>query len=95
MPRRDSRVRAIDHHLQQLERLKTLQPNATPERWRAFSDSLVDVAIEALRLARTLEAGRRPDRYQVLHLMTLVQHLPDAVPPRPPQDEDRHAPDET
>lgn len=94
MPKRDSRLRVFDHHLAQLEALKGLQPNATPERWRAFSDALVDVAAEALRLARELEAGRGLDRHQFMHLAALVRRLPDAAPRQPAQDES-HAPDET
>jgi hypothetical protein len=93
MPKRDSRIRVIEHHLAQLEALKGLQPNATPERWRAFSDGLVDVAVEALRLARELEAGRPVDRHQFMHLAALVRRLPDAAP-RKGQD-GGHAPDET
>ena len=95
MPRRDSRARVIAHHLRQLEALKRLQPNATPERWRAFSDGLVDVAVEALRLAGELEAGRRVDRHQFMHLAALVRRLPELAPRKPSPDEDSHAPHET
>jgi len=70
----------MDHELHQLETLKTLEPNTTPVRWRPFSDALVDVAVEALRIARELEAGRKLDRYQIQHLVSLVRRLPDATP---------------
>ncbi len=95
MPKRDSRIRVIEHHLRQLEALKGLQPNATPERWRPFSDGLIDLAREALRLAGELEAGRRLDRHQVMHLAALVRRLPELAPRKPSPDEDSHAPDET
>lgn len=87
MPKRTDRTRAMDHELRQLEMLKTLEPNGTPARWRAFSDGLVDVALEALRVARELEAGRKPDRWQVAHLVSLVRRLPDVAPKRAPDEE--------
>ena len=87
MPKRTDRTRVMDHEMHQLETLKTLEPNTTPARWRPFSDALVDVAIEALRIARELEAGRKLDRYQIQHLVSLVRQLPDAAP--------RKSPDET
>lgn len=41
-------------------------------------DLLAD--LEELRVARELEAGRKPDRYQIQHVAAMVRRLPDAVP---------------
>ena len=80
MAKRKSRVKPLAHHREQLETLKTLEPNTTPARWRAFSDTLLDVAIQALEIAQSLEAGKKPRRQQVERLVMLVAHLPDCAP---------------
>ncbi len=41
-------------------------------------DRLAD--LEELRVARELEAGHKPDRYQIQYMAAMVRRLPDAVP---------------
>lgn len=84
MPRRTDRLKPMDHEIRQLEALKTLSPTATPSPWQPFSDALIDVAIFALKAARTLEAGKRPGRWRLIHLVKLVTRLPDLIPPAAP-----------
>lgn len=79
MAKRKNRVKAMQHHHDMIETIKTLEPNTTPERWQPFSDALLDVAKQALDIARRLEArgavGRRPAEElfeQVQALLSLV-----------------------
>lgn len=86
MAKRKNRVKPIEHHQQQLEALKTLEPISTPERWRAFSAGLVDVAIQALELVRQLEKSGRLGRQQVDTLFAQVQALPERIPRKADED---------
>ena len=80
MAKRKNRVRAIQHHHDQIEATKTLEPNTTPLRWRPFSDALLDVAMQALEIALRLEARGAVARRLVEELFAQVQALPDLVP---------------
>jgi hypothetical protein len=59
MAKRVNRLKPIEHEGRQLENLKTLQPNATPAKYRALSDALVDVAISALEIVYALESANK------------------------------------
>lgn len=80
MAKRKNRVRAIQHHHNQIEATKTLEPNTTPVRWRPFSDALLEVAMQALEIARRLEARGTVSRQRFEQLVAQVQALPDLVP---------------
>lgn len=80
MAKRKNRLPALDHEMRQLEKLKTLEPIATSERWRAFSDQLFDIALAALGTARVLESGKRPGWRRLRELVELVNGLPDLAP---------------
>jgi len=80
MPKRQDRLKPILHHKDSLEALKVLEPIATPEPWRDFSDTLFDIATEALGMAFALEAGRRPDPARYDRLVAQVIKLTDQVP---------------
>ncbi len=87
MAKRKNRVRAMQHHHGQIESIKTLEPNATPARWRPFSDALLDVAKQALDIARRLEARGAVDRRPVDQLSEQVDALLSLVPARESDDE--------
>ena len=82
MPKRLDRLAPMLHHREQLEKLLTLEPNKTPERWRAFSDELVQIARQALALAMSLEAQRAPKATSVEQFIKMVAGLPDLAPKR-------------
>jgi hypothetical protein len=89
MAKRTDRRKAFRHHQEQLETLKTLDPIATPDRWKPFSDALVDIAIAALDVAYRIEAGRKPTQGQVVALFRQVNSLLAHAPEK----EDGHEPD--
>jgi hypothetical protein len=76
MAKRPNRLPPIDHEQRQLETLKALQPNTTPQRYRALSNGLLDVAISALDIAAALEGRQRPGFER---LYNLVDGLADLV----------------
>lgn len=63
-----------------MDTLKALEPNATPDGWRAFSDTCLDIAAEALGMALVLEAGKRPAQARYETLVALVNRLPEVAP---------------
>jgi len=76
MPKRESRLRPIEHELRQLENLKTLTPNATSEDALPLSNTLVDIARAALEEVHALESGQRPELKRLGRLVELVDSLP-------------------
>jgi hypothetical protein len=88
MPKRKNRVKPLTHEMNQLENLKTLEPITTPDEWRSFSESLLDIAIAAIDLARRLEAGRLPSHQRMKAMVLLVNELPDLAPPKDDEDGD-------
>jgi hypothetical protein len=80
MPKRINRCAPIAHHIEQLETLKTLEPIATPDKWRAFSDALVDASITSLKIVQRLESGRPFSRHQYNELIETVSGLRALIP---------------
>jgi len=76
MAKRPNRLPVIGHEQQQIELLKKMTPNETPEEYRALSNGLADVSIAALELVAALEGSRRPN-FEVLY--DLVDGLADLV----------------
>ncbi len=73
---RQNRLPPIEHEQRQVEALKGMTPNTTPEHYRALSDGLADVSITALDLIAALETNRRPDFER---LYSLVDGLADLL----------------
>lgn len=82
MAKRPNRIPPIEHNRQQLELLKTLTPNDTPDYYKPLSNGLVDVAISALDIVAALETQTRPD---IERLYDLVDGLADLVEEAEPQ----------
>jgi len=76
MAKRPNRLPVIGHEQQQIELLKRMTPNDTPEEYRVLSNGLADVSIAALELVAALEGSRRPN-FEVLY--DLVDGLADLV----------------
>ncbi len=76
MAKRQNRLKAIEHEQRQLENLKTLEPNTTPEEAQLFSRTLIDIAIAALEEVSALEAGEPPELKRLQRLYDLVEALP-------------------
>ncbi len=72
MTKRVNRLAPIEHEQRQIEALKRLTPNTTPEHYRALSDGLVDVSITLLDLIAALELNRRPDFEQFYNRLILT-----------------------
>jgi hypothetical protein len=79
MAKRQNRLKSIEHQIQQIQMLKDLEPNITPEAYRDMSDGLMDIAIEALNVAFALENGDNPTQHRLQHLLELTNRLPDQV----------------
>jgi len=82
MAKRANRVSVFVFHLDQLEKLQLMEPNATPERWKPASHLLVDIAIQALEIAGRLESTDRCKAQAMERLVGMVRDLPDLVPRR-------------
>ena len=76
MAKRPNRLPVIEHEQRQIELLKKMTPNETPESYRVLSNGLADVSIAALELMAALEGSRRPN-FEVLYDM--VDGLVDLV----------------
>lgn len=76
MPKRENRLRPIQHEINQLENLKTLEPNATATGARTFSDALIDIAIDALQEVYRLEEGQAISMGRLKSLSQRVADLP-------------------
>lgn len=79
MPKRENRLRAIDHERRQLDMLKTLTPNATPPQLRALSNRLIDLAMAALEEVYALEDGQPAQTERLGRLIALAERLPQAI----------------
>ena len=79
MAKRQNRLKSIEHQIQQIQMLKDLEPNVTPEAYRDMSDGLMDIAIEALHVAFDLENGDSPPQNRLQQLLELTNQLPDQV----------------
>lgn len=79
MAKRQNRLKSIDHQIQQIQMLKDLEPNVTPESYHDLSDTLMDIAIEALNVAYTLENGENPPQSHLQQLLEMANRLPDQV----------------
>lgn len=76
MAKRPNRLPPIQHEQRQLESLKTMEPNTTPDQYQALSNGLVDVSIAALAIVGALESQGKPDFER---LYDLVDGLADLV----------------
>ncbi len=76
MAKRQNRLKPLEHEQKQLENLKALEPNTTPEEAHLFSRTLIDVAIAALEEVAALEAGEPPELKRLQRLYDLVEALP-------------------
>lgn len=79
MAKRQNRLKSIEHQIQQIQMLKSLEPNITPESYREMSDILMDVAVEALNVAYALENGENPPSNHLQQLLELANGLPNQV----------------
>lgn len=79
MAKRENRLKAIAHQERQLEMLKTLEPNATPESLRPASDMLIDMALVALNAVYMMEKGDAPPNSLLNRLYKRVQFLVDGL----------------
>lgn len=77
MAKRNNRTKAIQHELRQLDMLKELEPNATPDNLRPLSDTLIEIAKEALQEVATLEEGEAPQLKRLGRMLELVDSLAD------------------
>jgi len=76
MVKRINREGPINHERQQIENLKALVPNTTPEEYRQLSDALVNVILASLDIMRALEIGEPPDFDALYDLVDgLADHL--------------------
>ena len=80
MAKRKNRVRALTHEMDAIENLKALDPITTPDEWRSFSESLLDIAIIALEVTRQLEVSGQMNRSDIVNLALLVNALPRLAP---------------
>ena len=76
MAKRANRLPPIDHERRALEKLKTIEPNATPEDLQPLSDALVDVALAALDEVHRLESG---DPFEAKRLQLLYALVMDTL----------------
>lgn len=79
MAKRTNRLAAIDHQRRQLETLKTLDPNTTPDDLRPLSDALIDLAVAALDEVSRLEAGQPVDAQHIQTIYEMVKNLPNVL----------------
>ena len=81
MAKRVNRLKAINHEISQLEMIRDLKPNTTPKKARPLSNTLLEVAQEALYEIGRLEGGKPPELKRLSKLMSLIDSLPDQVAP--------------
>lgn len=74
MPKRKNRLKPIQHEINQLDNLKSLEPIATAPEALALSDALIDIAVDALREVYKLEEGQE---ISMLRLKSLSQRVGD------------------
>lgn len=79
MAKRVNRLKSIQHEISQLDMIKDLKPNTTPAVSQPLSDTLVDVAQEALREVANLEEGHAPELIRLQTLISLIDSLPEKV----------------
>lgn len=79
MAKRVNRLKTINHEISQLNMLKDLTPNTTSPDAMPLSNTLVEIAQEALREVSLLEDGQSPELKRLQKLMTLINSLPDKV----------------
>jgi len=79
MAKRVSRLKTINHEINQLEMLRDLTPNTTPPNALPLSNTLIEVAQEALHEVGRLEDGQPPELKRLGKLMSLIHSLPDTV----------------
>lgn len=89
---RENQLPALEHEQRQLEALKRIIPNTTPEHYRALSDGLADVSITALDLIAALEANRRPDFGRLYSLVDSLANLVSASDNTEPDEQGTQAP---
>ncbi len=77
MAKRVSRLKTINHEINQLDMLRDLTPNTTPPNALPLSNTLLDVAQEALHEIGRLEDGEPPELKRLGKLMTLINSLPE------------------
>jgi hypothetical protein len=79
MAKRTNRLAALDHERHQLEKLKILEPNATPDDLRALSDALIDLAVAALDEVYRLEEGKPLYARRIELIYNLAGDLPNVM----------------
>ena len=79
MAKRVSRLKSIDHEINQLDMLRDLIPNTTPANALPLSNALIEIAQEALYEVGRLEDGQAPELKRLGKLMSLIHSLPDTV----------------
>ncbi|MGB1285077.1 MAG: hypothetical protein ACPG7F_00975 [Aggregatilineales bacterium] len=72
MAKRKNRSGMFEHEMRQLEKLKELEPNITPEKLQGYSDALIDIALMALNEANMLEMGERPELRRIKPMMDAI-----------------------
>lgn len=77
MAKRASRLKAIHHEISQLDMIRDLKPNTTPKTSLKLSNTLIEVAQEALKEIATLETGQEPELKRFAKLMELIDSLPE------------------
>ncbi len=77
MAKRNNRLKSIQHEIRQLQMLKELEPNATPDSLRPLSDALIEIAQEALQEVCQLEEGESPQLIRLSRMLELVDSLAD------------------
>ena len=75
MAKRKNRLAPIDHERRALDKLKTIEPNVTPEAYRPLSDALADLAILALDEMENLENGEPPSTERLQSIVDKAQGL--------------------
>lgn len=75
MAKRKNRISPINHERRAIEKLKALEPNATPEAWHPLSDALVDLAVLALTEMEELENGEVPSVERLQAIAAQAQAL--------------------
>lgn len=79
MAKRASRLKAISHEISQLDMIRDLKPNTTPQNALPLSNTLIEIAQEALHEVSKLEEGQQPEFKRLGNLITLIGSLPSKV----------------
>ena len=75
MPKRENRIKPIEHQINQIEMLKTLEPNATPEKWIRVSLELLNLCQTTLQEVADLESGLTPNETRLTGVQNRLKKL--------------------